>query len=275
MANSFPALTYSVIAPLMMGFAAIGLYLLYLATRYNLLFVYNANIDTKGLVYPRALQQITVGIYLSIVCMIGLFGVAQAAGPAIFMAIFLIGSILFHVSLNSAIDPLLYTLPKSLEVEEESLLALEDGNAKGMEDGKAGASTQGGGYTNGNGVDTTTTSSKTLPAAPHKKPNLIVKWLFPGIYQDYFTLRRMVPKGFADISYSPEVERNAYYNPAVASQTPLLWIPRDEMGISRQEVSHSSRVIPITDEDAYFDEKGNVKFNEEERPPIYQEKIYY
>ena len=275
MANHFPALTYSVIAPLIMGFAAIGLWLLYLATRYNLLFVYNANIDTKGLVYPRALQQITVGIYLSIVCMIGLFGVAQAAGPAVLMALFLVGSILFHISMNSAIGPLLYTLPKSLEVEEESLLALEDGNAKVIDDAKTGPSTQDGSYPNGNGAETTISASEFLPPAPHKKPNIIVKWLFPGIYQDYFTLRRMVPKGFADIVYSPETERNAYYNPAVASQTPLLWIPRDDMGISRQEVSHSSRVIPITDEGAFFDEKGNVRFNEEDRPPIYQEKIYY
>ena len=237
--------------------------------------MYNANIDTKGLVYPRALQQITVGIYLSIVCMIGLFGVAQAAGPAVLMAIFLIGSILFHVSMNSAIDPLLYTLPKSLEVEEEYLLALEDGNASGIDDAKTGATVQEGAHANGNGAETSTPAGRNLPAAPHKKPNLIVKWLFPGIYQDYFTLRRMVPKGFADIVYSPENERNAYYNPAVASSTPLLWIPRDEMGISRQEVSHTSRVIPITDEGAFFDEKGNVKFNEEERPPIYEEKIYY
>ena len=269
--NIFVAITYSVIAPLMLGFAAIGLYLLYLATRYNLLFVYNANIDTKGLVYPRALQQITVGIYLSIICMIGLFGVGQAAGPAVLMVVFLIGSILFHVSLNSAIDPLLHTLPKSLDVEEEALLALEDGITNGVteHEGKDGVSSA------TNGTETTTAAGKNLPPPPHKKPNFIVKWLFPTKYTDYFTLRRLVPRNFADIIYSPEVERNAFYNPAVASPTPLLWIPRDEMGISRQEVAHTSRVIPVTDEGAYIDEKGNVRFNEEERPPIYQEKIYY
>jgi len=231
--------------------------------------VYSAQIETKGLVYPRALQQITVGIYLSIICMIGLFGVSQAAGPAILMALFLIGSILFHVSLNSAIDPLLNTLPTSLDVEEEALMALESGPTNGATDydGKNGVSTA-----NGHEL---TPSGKTLPPPPHKKPNFIVKWLFPTIYTDYFTLRRLVPKDFADINYSPEVERNAFYNPAVASPTPLLWIPRDEMGISSQEIAHTSRVIPVTDEGAYIDEKGNVKFNEEERPPIYQEKIYY
>ncbi|KAI9796523.1 MAG: hypothetical protein M1825_000611, partial [Sarcosagium campestre] len=42
-------ITYSCIAPLMLGFATVGLWLIYFMYRYNLLFVYNANIDTKGL----------------------------------------------------------------------------------------------------------------------------------------------------------------------------------------------------------------------------------
>ena len=124
----------------MMAFATIGLWLLYLANRYNMLFVYDVKVDTKGLIYPRALQQITVGIYLAIVCLIGLFGIAQAAGPIVLMVVFLIASILFHVSLNSAISPLLQCLPQTLEVEEQSLLALEDGNA---------AANHGTGYKNG------------------------------------------------------------------------------------------------------------------------------
>ncbi|KAL8687083.1 MAG: hypothetical protein Q9224_005257, partial [Gallowayella concinna] len=121
------AITYSVIAPLVLGFASIGLYLIYLAYRYNLLFVVNSRIDTKGLVYPRALQQTTTGAYLAIVCLIGLFGINTAPGPIILMVIFLIFVILFHLSLNAALEPLLKYLPKSLEAEEQSLLAAEDG----------------------------------------------------------------------------------------------------------------------------------------------------
>lgn len=205
--------------------------------------------------------------------MIGLFGVSQAAGPAVLMAIFLVGSILFHVSLNGAIAPLLYTLPQSLEAEEQSLLALEDGDAEGLRHKESGVSTSDSMAKNGN--HTTTTTSQARHPSPQKKPNLVARWLFPSKYADYHTLRRLVPKGFAEIAYSEEVERNAYYNPAVASPTPMLWIPRDEMGISKQEIRHTARVIPISDDEAYFDEKGNMKYNEDERPPIYQEKIYY
>lgn len=261
------ALTYSIIAPLVLGFATIAFYLLYLANRYNLLFVFNAHIDTKGLIYPRALKQITTGAYLSIVCLIGLFGISTAVGPLILMIILLIFLVLFHVSLNAAIAPLLNYLPKSLQAEEDSLLGVEDGQS-GAQIGAAARP-----------VDSQSPDDMdkglSLPA-PHAKPNLFTKWLHPEIYSDYQTLRRLVPRGFPEITYDPIVERDAYYHPAIASQTPLLWIPRDTMGISRQEVQHSSRVIPITDEDAFFDETNKLTWNEESgRPPIWKEKIYY
>lgn len=266
---------------MVLGFATIGLYLIYLAYRYNLLFVFNANIDTKGLVYPRALQQTTTGVYLGIFCLIGLFAIATAIGPLILMIVYVIFLILFHISLNSAIDPLLMYLPKSLQVEEESLLALEDGgytngdntNGDTMQDNKGALATD---EKAGANTQSAATNGDALPPAPHKKPNFITKFLHPGTYTDYRTLRRLVPRGFAEIAYDPVVERDAYYDPAISSATPILWIPRDEMGISRQECHHSSKVIPMTDEAASFDDKGKMTWDHESaRPPIYQEKVYY
>lgn len=254
--------------------------MIYFAYRYNLLFVYNADIDTKGLVYPRALQQTTTGVYLAILCMIGLFAIKVAIGPLILMIAYLIFAVLYHVSLNSAMDPLLKFLPKSLEAEEESLLALEDGQVSG--DGMANEKGTHVAASNNIGRNGTasrggqSSADKDLPAPPQKKPNFISKWLRPGKFTDYHTLRRLVPRGFADISYSPETERDAYYHPAIASPTPLLWIPRDAAGVSRQEVKHTSRVIPITDEGAHFDEKNKIVWDQESgRPPIYEEKVYY
>lgn len=265
--NLLLALSYSIIAPLVLGFATVGLWLIYQAYRYNLLFVFNANIDTRGLVYPRALQQTTTGVYLCIICLIGLFAIKTAAGPLILMIVYLIFLILFHFSLNSAIDPLLQYLPKSLQVEEEALLALEDGH------------TNGDGLTDSKGVRTTNKPAEDgngLPPAPHKKPNLFTKFFSPHVYNDYHTMRRLVPRGFADIIYDPVTERDAFYHPAISSPTPQLWIPRDEMGVSRQECRHSSKVIPITDDQAGFDEKGKLTWDTESaRPPIYQEKVYY
>ena len=267
------AITYSSIAPLILGFATIALYLIYLAYRYNLLFVFGCNIDTKGLVYPRALQQTTTGIYLSVLCMIGLFAIRAAAGPLVLMIVFLIFMILFHVSLNAAIDPLLTFLPKTLDAEEESLLALEDGHTNDdstVNEKRTHVAAQ---PTLGRSSETST--GKILPSPPHKKPNFLSKWLFPHKYTDYHTLRRLVPRGFAEIVYDRITERDAYYHPAIASKTPLLWVPSDRIGVSDQECRHSSKVIQMTNEGAHFDDKNKLVWDQESgRPPIYQEKVY-
>lgn len=42
------AICYAAIAPLVLGFAVIGLYLFYFAYRYNFMFVSNSNIDVSG-----------------------------------------------------------------------------------------------------------------------------------------------------------------------------------------------------------------------------------
>lgn len=277
------AITYSIIAPLVMGFATVGLYLFYFAFRYNLLYVANADIDTQGRIYTRALQHLLVGVYIAVVCLIGLFAIAAAdqpigTGPLVLMIIFLVFAILYHVSLNAALDPLLNYLPKNLEAEEESLMAeARDKISPSTSDAPVGgASKEHNGYNDG--VDTAEKGAETHPSelpAPHKKPNLLTKFLRPDIYADYATMRRLVPAHIEIPEYSAEVERDAYFHPAITSSVPLLWVPRDELGVSKQEVEHTSRVIPISDEDAFIDEKGNVQWNNEAKPPIYEEKIYY
>ena len=279
------AIIYSVIAPLVLGFAAIGLFLFYFAYRYNLLFVTNANIDTKGLVYPRALQQLFVGLYFAEVCLIGLFAISSgtsvgAVGPLILMILMLIFTALYQVSLNSAMGPLLKYLPKSLDAEERRLMQVdhEDGfegdrYADGAEkEGVTGNGQQTSSVTAANGKGKARASDR--GEAPHKKPNFLVKWLRPDIYTDYATMRRLVPTEI-NIIYSQEDEDNAFYNPAISSTTPLLWIPADPMGISKQECVDTSKVIPMVDEGAYLDEKNKVQWNKDDRPPIYQEVPYY
>ncbi|KAJ5213199.1 hypothetical protein N7449_000368 [Penicillium cf. viridicatum] len=288
------AIVYSCIAPLVMGFGTIGLYLFYFAFRYNLLYVSNATIDTQGRTYTRALQQLTVGCYLSMVCLIGLFAIGSGAnrmalGPLILMIIFLIFIILFHLSMNTAMEPLLNYLPKNLEAEEESLLAAEKANVgtlneKSKDDDLNGASgsisaPRDSGVANvDNGLGSVDSAEKGLTdtSSPAPKPNMFTKFLRPDLYHNYHQLRKLVPSSSEIPTYPAEVERDAYCHPAITSQPPLLWIPRDALGVSSQEVAHTSRVIPITDEDAYLDENCKIQWNEEKgEPPIYEEKIDY
>ena len=164
-----------------------------------------------------------------------------------------------------------------MDAEERHLLAQE----YGVEDGEAARQVVGrqGEYSNGSEKDgpmgAQSAHQTKAGDSPHKKPNMFAKWLRPDKYTDYATMRRLVPKDIG-IDYPDGTERDAYFHPAVTNVTPLLWIPRDPMGVSRQECADTSTVIPITDEGAFLDEKNTVVWDAEDgRPPIYQEKIYY
>ncbi|CAG8980224.1 hypothetical protein HYALB_00013396 [Hymenoscyphus albidus] len=256
-------LTYSCIAPLVLGFATVGMSFFYIAFRYNILFVSDSQIDTKGLIYPRALQQLLTGVYLAEICLIGLYGIAATPGPLVLMVIMLVFTILYHVSLNSALDPLLYNLPKTLEAEEESLReGLEAGlhpHGADLKEEKDGEVSPG-------------------SAATPKKPNFIAKFFAPHIYTDYHTLRRLVPHDLVDPDhlYEESIASSAYHPPSVISEAPLLWIPRDVAGVSRQEVLHTSRVIPIIDDGCALDENNKLVWDQANaRPPLWAEKVYY
>lgn len=267
----------------MLGWASVAMALFYFAWRYNVLFVTDAQIDTRGLIYPRALKQLFTGLYLAEVCMIGLFGASVAIGPLVLMVAFLVFTILFHISLNGALDPLLYNLPQSLLAEEEWRRGLDAGAARGVDGGQAGYN----GVNNGKGVThlpSADSASKdireaqTMHAPAGKKPSFFVKFLKPWVYSDYVALRALVPQGVLDYDnlYTDETAHNAYYPPTVTSATPLLWIPSDPAGISKQEVAHTSKVIPITDEGCELNEKGKLVWDREAtRPPVWEEKVEY
>ncbi|KPI35745.1 uncharacterized protein AB675_1206 [Cyphellophora attinorum] len=82
--------------------------------RYNILHVYNTEVDTRGLLYPAALMQLIWGLYLAEVCLIGLFSLQAAAGPIGMTVALLVVTILVHRALLESLGPLLFDLPKSL-----------------------------------------------------------------------------------------------------------------------------------------------------------------
>jgi calcium permeable stress-gated cation channel len=270
------SIAYAPISPLMLGFACIGQFLFYFAYRYNLLFVDSSVIDTKGLVYAKALQHTLVGCYLAAVCLIGLFGIRAAPAPLALMVVFLILMVLYHLSLSTSVQPLLHYLPRSLEAEEAALLSSESAVMNGAESGTPQSKNS------KHAAEEVASGKETLTAATNiRKPGMMAmvnRFFRPDIYASYRVLRNLVPQEFAEIRYSPETERNAYQDPAVNAVAPLLWVPRDIMGVSRQECLHTNKVTPMTDEGASFDEKGKIQWNEEEtggQPPIFEEKIYY
>ena len=238
-------MTYSCIAPLILGFAFLGLYLVYQAYRYNFLFVYDIQVDTKGLVYPRALQHLLTGLYLAEICLIGLCAIKGAIGPVIIMALFMVGNILAHMSLNDALAPLNSFLPRSLDAEEEMLQEKEDEVAAINEE---------------------------------RRPRAMAfwKWFHPNVYKDYAALRQKIRRNVEGVSYTPEEMRTAYFEPCVASPPPTLWIPRDKWGFSNHEVLETDPVVSITDEGAHLNEKNKIVWDKyDPHLPLRELKILY
>ncbi|KAI0905274.1 hypothetical protein F4823DRAFT_611729 [Ustulina deusta] len=256
------SITYAGIAPLMLGFATIGMSIFYLAWRYNIFFVTDTQVDTRGLIYPRALKQLFAGIYIAELSMIGIFATSVAIGPLVLMIIFLIFTTLFHITINSTIDPLLYNLPRTLAEEE----AARD-RIGAVENGEKDVS-----------VAENVTNGSSPNVADGKKLGRFAKFFKPWQYCDYETMRKLVPNDDVGVYsvYTDEVERDAYYPPSVTSGTPLLWIPEDPLGISKEEVRETSKVIPITDEGCTLTDKNKLEWDTETvRPPVWEETIYY
>jgi len=263
------AITYSGIAPLVLGFATVGFVLVYIAFRYNFLYVYETTIDTKGEAYQKALRQLLTGVYLSEICLIGLFAIATAessyaAGPLAIMCIMLALTILFQLTMKTALAHeearLAYTNPTSTNTHHEDGLAAEKPRA--THDGPL---------------------SDHAPR-PSKMPAFLRTLFNPeshslhalsaSLDQFYHTPQEPLPE---------DIQKRAYFNPAVTSPTPVLWIVHDDMGISEREVQDTRKAVPglhITDEQAIFNEKGKVYWKgvddgKAREAPVFEQSIVY
>lgn len=404
------AIAYSCVAPLVLGFATIGLGLIYLVSRYNSIYTLTTTIDTKGQAYARAMQQLTVGVYLAEVCLIGLFAIkigegVASIGPLLLMVILLITTALFHAVMRKALHPLMRTLPSSLltKMEESrySSAMLEEGVIGYSYEGEiryhsssdansvrqvsdqgdsirpvsehgdlirpaenrwnpevdfsiqdtieqdsapthelneteetekvhsivngiiARSNAERLALTESQTAEKKSTSENTMctaeegrsleiteqerrdlnirempinasakvsaeedawlrltatrnnrdtfrsvwspsptpSAAPPPTGSFIMRFFLPSKYASYAHLKRKL-EGSIFVQpvpmYAPEVARTAYFHPCIAKETPVVWIVRDQMGISEQEKRHSRKILRVEDDGAWFDEKGKI-----------------
>lgn len=232
----------------MLGFATIGFALIYVVTRYNSLYVLTNNIDTKGIAYARALQQLMTGVYISEVCLIGLFAINTAPGPIVLMVVFLVFTALYHALMRHALLPLTRYLPSSTDGDHQLELFSHD-DIHSYDESKANAPPS----------HMIAPSSNKFSAT---KKNLFTKIFDPRKFASHNTVRQLIPAGpnYPPPQYTPREEENAYYNPAITAETPKLWIVKDDFGISTQECQDSGKVVGISDDWARFDAKAKVEW---------------
>ncbi|EPY49670.1 DUF221 family protein [Schizosaccharomyces cryophilus OY26] len=106
-------LCYSIIAPIIMGFALVGLSLIYVAYLYNLIYVFGHSANAKGRNYPMALYQMFVGLYLAEICLVGLYVLGKNWGCTVLQALFLGATVACHLYFKHKFLPLIDIVPVS------------------------------------------------------------------------------------------------------------------------------------------------------------------
>jgi len=257
------AIAYSCIAPLVMGFAAVGISMYYLSYRYNLLYVILTKVDTKGEAYKRALQQIPTGVYLAELCLIGLMSASGAAAQTVFMIILLVLTAVINFLLDRMLRPLeLYLGVDIWQEMEVPLLAEEDGIDPNDEAALHAAS-----------------HSRRLGLGILPKPApRILSDFFDSIIsagrrqaQDWLSEPSAARGEDAEPMTDDEMEK-VYLAPAFTSKTPKLWIPSDSLGVAKKEIEENKAVgITTSDEGAEIDEDGVLHWDHDfDHVPIFK-----
>jgi hypothetical protein len=238
-----------------LGFAAIGLALFYYSYRYMLLYTVQPKVDTKGHCYTLALQQILTGIYIAELCLFGLFSLREATGPAIMIAVLLIATIIFNYTTNRYFAPLEQYLPVDLALESGDdeqaplLSAAEEGEADALRN-----------------TESNIERLSNRARIPSKVVTPVAQFLQPHIFASHTAMKAWLQDGDFDADDAPEYSeedlRKAYLNPVYTSKTPVVWLARDSMGVSKNEAQENdSEGISCSDQGAWIDEKGNLKWS--------------
>jgi calcium permeable stress-gated cation channel len=257
------AIAYSCIAPLVLGFAAVGLYIFYIAYRYQFLYVIQVKLEPKGACYSQALQHLMTGIYLAELCLLGLFSIREAAGPAAMLGVLFVLTIIYHVMTNRYLSPLEKVLPVDnlgSEDEQEPLLSSEHAEQSHSRHvrriqkmGRAAIDKLPSGLLD---PFKTLLEPRLLPAVEDLRP-----WLVNPA------------SGDEPPAYSDDEVSNAYKNPAFTSKMPKVWIPKDQYGVSAKEIEANDKVgISTTDEGAELDRSRKLSWSEDdfEAAPIFK-----
>ncbi|KAI9150763.1 membrane protein [Paramyrothecium foliicola] len=253
------AIAYSCIAPLVLGFATVGLILFYFSYRHNLLFVIQAKVDTRGQAYTLALQHLMTGVYVAELALIGLFGLSSATGPVAMLVILLLLTVLYNYLADKYLVPLERYLPAELASENREssetaplLASAEEGQSLGH----AGVNIH------QLGQQAHIPPKVLDPVArffePHKSASLraTIRWLREDD-KDFRELEEETPE------YSEEYLTKAYKNPVLTSSTPIVWLPKDDAGASKHEIAENEKSgLKSTDQGAWLDEKGAVRWNQ-------------
>lgn len=269
-------LAFSIISPMILLFAAVAFCLVYIAYCHNLTYCFVEGPDSRGSHYPKALFQTFTGLYLGQVCLLGLFIVGKGFGPIVLQAIGLGFTIFSHLHLKWAFDRLLTVTPidcmrpldgtsatpsymgpsdyddkvlfKKHGLASSDLLAEEH---EANEDIKRDLE------------QTVDNGGKLVPLLADRdfkstqSTNVVIQYFRPDVYLNYRNAKKMIPATY-NIEPEEDDDKHAFDQPVISAKMPVLWIPQDSMGWSKQEIEKNADIVEMSDINSSFNEKGSI-----------------
>lgn len=230
--------------------------------RYNLFYVIQPKIDTKGQAYTLALQHLLTGVYIAELALIGFFGLQQARGPSIMTGLLFIVTVIYNVLMNKYMSPLEKFLPADLVS-----LAEQDERTPLLSSAEEGRVPQ---------------SALVPPLVAEHIINPTARFFDPHAFTSYRSTRAWIRdeegSRTEDPKYTDEELERAYLHPALWSQTPVIWMARDTMHASENEVRETEECgLKVSDEGAWLDGRRIVCWNvaDFEKVPVWKKAVKY
>ena len=248
------SLTYSLIAPLILIFAALAFGILYFAYLYNFLYVYNQSVDTGGLIFPRAIWQTFTGIYLVEVCLTGLFGIRTAIPELVLFAITIPVTAIYQILLQRKVESQLQYIDTSVKDDVEGARQADAAHKESQPSTTKDHETAGPART-GDGPAPTGATRGVEGTTGNEAVDAVTSAL---------------PVGNANGPPRGQERMDDVRHPAVTAPVPVVWIPEDPLGISKEEIRDTQAAgdIKITDGGATLNEKNKMAWSED--PPDYE-----
>jgi hypothetical protein len=234
-----------------------------------LLYTAQPKIDTKGHAYTLALQQVLTGIYIAELCLIGLFTLDDAKGPLFMLVILFLITAIFNYTTNRYFAPLEQYLPADLALESE-----DDEQAPLLSSAEEGES---------DALRTAESRIDRLSNRTHVPPHVVsplARFLQPRIFASHTAMKAWLRDGDFDEDDEPEYSeddlKKAYLNPAYTSKTPIVWLAKDSIGVSKNEVKENEeKGLKSSDQGAWVTGKGELKWSVEdfEEVPVFKKAI--
>lgn len=253
------ALAYACIAPLVIGFATVGFVLYYACYKHQFLYVCKSKLKTRGEMYKRALQQMTTGVYLAEVCLLGLFGARKGFAQTACIIALLVTTALVNAATDCMLGPLeaflgvdswqrTFRAGRGSSGEAAPLLA---GDNEGPDDDQDEAAAS-------------IAASHARRLGFHILPDSIATPLSNLVENTISSSREQITSWLRDpaadlsdeaITLSEDETNKAYLHPALTATPPVIWLARDQGGVSAHEMQENDRVgIKTSDEGAWIND---------------------